>query len=61
MKIKKGAFHSRVYLPLWFLLLAIWTIFSPRTGIKVLESYAKNEDEIIKRKIDELHNKKPSQ
>ena len=45
VKIRKGIWYTRFVLPAWFLLLAAWTVVSPKTGIKVLSAYINAERE----------------
>ena len=50
VRLKRGFFYSRIILPLWFLFMAVWTVFAPKQGFRVLEAYVKsNLDEKIKR------------
>lgn len=39
IKFKNKFYYSRIALPLWFLFLAVLTVFLPKTGIYVLEAY----------------------
>ena len=55
IKFIKGVWYYRVKLPVWFLLLAIWTVISPKIGRKVLEAYVKAEKARINAKADKLH------
>ena len=45
----------RVKLVLWFLVLAIWTIFSPKIGKRVLIAFVTSEENERVRKAFDIH------
>lgn len=55
-KIKGNQLTARIKLPLYFLFLAIWSIFSTKTGVEMLVGWKLLKDRELDEKFDRLRN-----
>jgi len=47
--------RKRLFVPAWFIFLAIYTVFSPKIGVYILGLYIDSKKQEVDEKINSLH------